>query len=505
MGTDENGKIVNFPLKKRISAQLRAYSLRVYLVRGPFGEELVGQKIFRTLKIRSDQTLEDLHHAILCAYEREHDRSYEFYFGRDPYDPIDSQHICREEGLNLGQTASADLGQRSAISPQTPLKALKLSEDRLFSYWFDLTEQWLHLVHVLSIDPVDPSEDYPRLIERRGELPTSIFTLLDKKESETRQLDDLLEEEMLVTLVGELQIQWRQQLEDQPLRPQTELKIALNKIPAHWLEAIAHQSGLDLRCTRKERIKRLCKHLLLKDTLVDIWRRLPLSSREMLSWILIEKNGWAKIQSLSRRYRPDPDLSWWWNEGQIPESPLGLLRFHGLVYIGKTREDKRRVRIAVIPVELRQPLQDIINNREYLDDLPALATPGQSSFSLSAQEILANARSSPSFNQKLWQGLNSLNLKSFLAVCPYREDTESFYIYMLGRMRRNPKAFTKKDIREFLQRIIHGSSEWNRLAAYKFGMTIFNERFLEPALYDNSKAIQLWAQRVMKNPQERLF
>ena len=97
MGTDENGKVVNFPLKKRISAQLRAYTLRVYLVRGPFGEELVGQKIFRTLKIRNDQTLEDLHHAILCAYERENDRSYEFYFGRDPYDPTDSQHVCREE------------------------------------------------------------------------------------------------------------------------------------------------------------------------------------------------------------------------------------------------------------------------------------------------------------------------------------------------------------------------------------------------------------------------
>ena len=49
-----------------------------------------------------------------------------------------------------------------------------------------------------------------RLIERRGELPTSIFSLLDKKDNDAKQLDDLLQEEMLVTLVGELQIQWRQ-------------------------------------------------------------------------------------------------------------------------------------------------------------------------------------------------------------------------------------------------------------------------------------------------------
>ncbi len=513
------GKVIPFPFQQRISSsQVTAYTLSVYLVRGPYGEEFIDHKIYRTLKIRSDQTLEDLHHAILCAFEREVDQSYEFYFGKDPYTPTDLRYLCREESLgqdgkkNNNKSDQRDQREKrennAGIVSFVSLDSLSLTEDQFFSYWFDLTETWLHLIHVVCMEPVKDIEDYPLLIERVGDSPQPLFSMDDCEEDlADGDLDDLLEEEMLVMLVAELQIRWRRQIENLPLRPQTELKTALNKIPAHWMEAISWQVGLDVDCPRKERIKRVSALLREKEVLQKIWRLLPLPSREMLNWILIEKNGCVKIQVLSRRYGADPDVTWWWNEGQVPESPLGLLRFNGLVYIGKTREDKRRVRIAAIPVELRKALKKIIQDSASMDDAPPLPQPAamDSSFKLSAKEILDNARFSPSACRELWKGLDSLSLKSFLAVCPFREDTESIYIYMLGRIRRNPKAFVKRDIREFLLRVIQGSSEWSRLAAYKFGMSIFNERFAETALNDSSRMIQQWAQIVTNNPQERLF
>ncbi len=503
------GKVFTFPLDRRnTSSPVVAYTLSVYLVRGPYGEEFIDQKIYRTLKIRSDQNLEDLHHAILCSFEREVDQTYEFYFGKDPYNPTDLRYLCREDEPRQEKRKNNKPKNNTGIASFVPLNSLNLVEDQFFSYWFDLTETWLHLVHVVGIEPVRETEDYPLLIERVGDAPQPLFFQgYEDEDAADGDLDELLEEEMLVMLVGELQIRWRQQMENVPLRPQTELKTALNKIPAHWLEAISWQVGLEGDCPRKERIKRLSAHLPKQDVLIKIWRQLPLPSREMLNWILIEKQGCVKIQLVSRRYGADHDVTWWWNEGQVPESPLGLLRFNGLVYIGKTREDKRRVRMAVIPVDLRKTLEVIIKDSASMEDAPALpkAALKGSCFNRSAKDILDNARFSSSACLELWKGLDSLGLKSFLSVCPFREDTESIYIYMLGRIRRNPKAFAKRDIREFLHRVIQGSSEWSRLAAYKFGMTIFNERFAETALNDSSRMIQQWAQIVTNNPQERLF
>ena len=84
----EKGKVIPFPSDRRaLLSRPNVYVLRVYLVSGPYGEESVGNEIFRTLKLRGDQTLEDLHHAIFHSYEREHDRYYGFCLGMDPNDP----------------------------------------------------------------------------------------------------------------------------------------------------------------------------------------------------------------------------------------------------------------------------------------------------------------------------------------------------------------------------------------------------------------------------------
>jgi len=331
----EKGKVIPFPADKRASLpRPNVYILRVYLVSGPYGEESVGHEIFRTLKVRGDQTLEDLHHAIFCSYEREHDRYYEFCLGMDPNDPEGVRYTCGEAVSKYGPRGLVKPGKKVGLAPLATVESLGLTDDQFFGYWFDLIEEWIHLIHVISIEPADVSVDYPLLIEKEGGLPIPVPLDLDRREY-GRGEDTLREEDVLVLLMGEMQMRWRKQIENAPLKPNTRLKTALTKLPSHWLEAISRQGDLGEVRNRKGRIDALAEWLPREENLRKIWNSLPLPSREVLSWILLEKSGAVKIQNLSRRYGADTDITWWWNEGQMPETPLGLLRSRGLVYVGK--------------------------------------------------------------------------------------------------------------------------------------------------------------------------
>jgi hypothetical protein len=291
------------------------------------------------------------------------------------------------------------------------------------------------------------------------------------------------------------------------LKPNTRLKTALNKIPSHWLEAICQQADLTKARTRKGRLEALAQWLPREENLRRIWNSLPLPSREVLSWMVLEKSGWVKVQNLSRRYGADTDITWWWNEGQVPETPLGLLRINGLVYVGKIREGKRRFRIAAVPVELRKALAKIAREPQSMEGSPPLEPSGTRDGSTSPcrQENLLDVPMQERASADCWTGLESFNLRSFLSVCPLREDTEGIYTHTLGRIRRNPEGFPKRHVREFLTRMIRGSSVWSRLEAYKLGRTILDDRFVAPALTDSSRMIQQWAQGVLVDPQEKLF
>ncbi len=503
----EKGKVIPFPAEKRASVpRPNVYILRIYLVSGPYGEEAVGQEIFRTLKVRGDQTLEDLHHAIFCSFGRENDRYYEFYLGMDPNDPKGIRYTCGEAVSKYGPNGPVKPGEKVGLAPMATIESLDLTDDQFFGYWFDLIEEWIHLIHVISIEPADVSAEYPLLIEKEGGLPVSVPLDLDGREDGLGS-DALREEDVLMLLMGEMQMRWRKQVENAPLKPNTRLKTALTKLPSHWLEAISRQGDLGEVRNRKDRIDVLTEWLPKEENLRKIWNSLPFPSREVVHWILLERNGAVKIQNLSRRYGADTDITWWWNEGQVPETPLGLLRSKGLVYVGKIREGKRRFRIAVVPVELRKALTRIAQDPRSMEADPSPGKslwrePSEESF---IQEDLLEAPISERTGADPWKGLDAFNLRSFLSVCPLREDTEGMYAQTLGRIRRNPEDFPRRQVRSFLTRMIRGSSVWSRLEAYKLGLVLLDERFVEPALSDSSRLIQQWAENVLAPPQERLF
>ncbi len=503
----EKGKVILFPSEKRASVlRPNAYTLRVYLVSGPYGEESVGQEIFRTLRVRGDQTLEELHDAIFRSYEREQDRYYEFCLGMDPDDPDGVRFTCGEAVSKYGVDGPVKPGENVGLAPLVTIESLGLEDDQFFGYWFDLIEEWIHLIHVIAIEPADVSEHYPLLVEKEGELPVPVA--VDTERRDVRRGSDMLrEEDVLVLLMGEMQMRWRRQAEDAPLKPNTWLRTALNKLPSPWLQAIGRQGNLGEIRNRKGRIDALVEWLPREENLRMIWNLLPVPSREVLCWILLDRGGAVKIQNLSRRYGADTDITWWWNEGQLPGTPLGFLRSNGLVYVGKIREGKRRFRIAVVPMELRKGLTRIAQEPGSMEGGPCAEKPqdGQPEQDAFTQEALLEAPVSGSGNPDPWKGLESFNLRAFLAVCPLREDTECMYARTLGQIRRNPEGFPRRQVRSFLSRMTRAHSVWSRLEAYKLGLLLLDQRFVHPALSDNSRLIQQWAESVLEPPQERLF
>lgn len=496
----EPAKVISFLPRRslRKTALSIVYTLRVYLIRGPYGEDAVGQEIYRTIQVRGDQSLEDLHYAIFCSFDRELDQSYEYCFGKDPYDRNGARYVCWDTrpGSEVSRKRKVKTAKRCSLD------SLTLQEDQLFSYWFGIGEEWMHLVHVLSIEPVEPHEEYPLLIEKVGCPPVADPSAGVKTEGEAK--DQRLAQEVLRLLVGEFQMRWRQNVENSPLSRNPRLLSALRRLPAPWLEGVCLKVKLKGSGKRTERIQQLLEHLSVEENLREIWRSLPLPSREMLAWILTEQGGWATILRLSRRYGTDRDISWWWNEGQEPVTPLGMLRFHGLVYVGRTRIGERKYRIAAVPVELRKYLQKIVREPDSMAGSPPLSagTPDKEGSRTRAESRPSKiVRALPD----LWQGLDSLSLRSFLTVCPLRKDTEGLYTRMLGRIRRDSGAFPRSHLQEFLDRMVRGGSRWSRLAAYKFGMSLFGRHFASSACRDESSLIRQWARSLLDERQEELF
>jgi hypothetical protein len=78
------------PARGWVKQDDRLFTLEVCIISGPMTEKLMkkNKAICRTIQIRSDQTLEDLHYAIFDAFDREDQHMFEFQVGgKGPMDP----------------------------------------------------------------------------------------------------------------------------------------------------------------------------------------------------------------------------------------------------------------------------------------------------------------------------------------------------------------------------------------------------------------------------------
>jgi Plasmid pRiA4b ORF-3-like protein len=147
--------------------QAKLYTLEVALVGGPISEQFAKANpvVARTIQIRGNQTLADLHDAIFDAFDREEEHMYEFQFGKKPMDRNAPRYTLS------GPFADYEDEEATGDVEGTTIAALGLGVRQKFFYWFDFGDDWWHQITVKGIEDEVPRGKYPRVTERVGKSP----------------------------------------------------------------------------------------------------------------------------------------------------------------------------------------------------------------------------------------------------------------------------------------------------------------------------------------------
>lgn len=172
-----------------------------------------------------------------------------------------------------------------------------------------------------------------------------------------------------------LRLGHRNELERLPLGRESKLDTALRKVPGRWTKAICGALGLPVISRDTERKAAIAGYLTSPAALEKAWRNLPDPSRRILSRLVLEKGGSSSVRALYEEFGEDDDCSYHWNKGELPTTPLGLLRLHGLVYKGMAATDRGREKVAVVPVELRSGIESAARRARAGEPAPPMPEP----------------------------------------------------------------------------------------------------------------------------------
>ena len=156
------------------------YTLEVFITSGPITEKFAEKNrvVSRTIQIRGDQTLEQLHAAIFAAFDRGDEHMYEFQIGGKG--PMDPEARCYVLPLSMEDQFSDRKPAGDVIS--TSIGSLGLAADDVFGYWFDFGDDWWHQINVVSIAENEPGGEFPRVTKRVGGSPPQYVDLDDDEE-----------------------------------------------------------------------------------------------------------------------------------------------------------------------------------------------------------------------------------------------------------------------------------------------------------------------------------
>jgi hypothetical protein len=168
------------PASKRAGSKARLYTLEVFIISGPIAKSFAKKNkvISRTIQIRGDQTLEDLHYAIFDAFDREDQHMFEFQIGgKGPMDPKARRYVLHADMTDLafGRKPAGDVHQ-------TTIESLDLKTHQAFGYWFDFGDDWWHQINVVAIEERAGRGKFPKVTKRTGESPPQYVDWDDEKE-----------------------------------------------------------------------------------------------------------------------------------------------------------------------------------------------------------------------------------------------------------------------------------------------------------------------------------
>jgi hypothetical protein len=161
--------MARLPTKKRATQtrkDQKLYTFDVFIMSGPMTESFLKKNkvVSRTIQIRGDQTLAELHRAIFGAFDREEEHLYEFQVGGEgPMDPQARRYVLRAQ--------MHDEDKPAGDVRHTTIGSLGLQDNDLFGYWFDFGDDWWQQIDVVSIQEDAVPGKYPKVTKRIGKSP----------------------------------------------------------------------------------------------------------------------------------------------------------------------------------------------------------------------------------------------------------------------------------------------------------------------------------------------
>ncbi|QXJ35327.1 hypothetical protein [Saccharolobus shibatae] len=141
------------------------------------------------------------------------------------------------------------------------------------------------------------------------------------------------------------------EIESANVTERTTLKQCLAKYPATWINEICDALNIKGR-VKKEKIDKIAE-VYLKET-EKILEKLPDEALEILR-VVLNKGGVIKYGELSRKFMDDTTYFYHNNK-----TPLGILRFYCIIFVGKMNIRGKNYRVAIIPSDLREKLKEYI-------------------------------------------------------------------------------------------------------------------------------------------------
>jgi hypothetical protein len=150
--------------------KVRLYTVKVFLLSGPITEKFAKKNpvVSRTIQLRGDQPLADLHHTIFDAFGRWEDHLYEFQFGKGPRDP-----------KAPGTWYPAPTRSRAARPTRWPAGWIRQPSTRWASKWsaasatgsFFGDDLW-HQINVEAVEDQAPKGKLPKVTKKVGKSPS---------------------------------------------------------------------------------------------------------------------------------------------------------------------------------------------------------------------------------------------------------------------------------------------------------------------------------------------
>ncbi len=139
------------------------------------------------------------------------------------------------------------------------------------------------------------------------------------------------------------------------LRSRMSLLNALNKLPSNWIDSMVDEFELPEGGKKGEKTGRLAS--FIAGNLETILGNAPPGSADALRMVLRD-GGFTRRSSFAKSY--SDDTGYWWDR-ELPSSPAGYLRCHGLLYAGRMYRGERTARMVLVPADLRNGLERLLN------------------------------------------------------------------------------------------------------------------------------------------------